>query len=67
MGQNFSEFFTQHVIPLSLIVFPLEIPNFLTKEECEHLIKKAEETGLILSEVSLPDAHTTTDNFASEL
>ncbi|XP_078365033.1 transmembrane prolyl 4-hydroxylase-like [Oculina patagonica] len=43
-----------------------EIPDFLTKEECEHLTKKAEETGLILSEVSLPDEQNTTDKFASD-
>ena len=44
----------------------IEIPDFLTKEECEHIIRKATETGLALSEVKLPDEETTTDKFASK-
>ena len=43
-----------------------EIPDFLTKEECEHIIRKATEAGLALSEVKLPDEKNTTDKFASE-
>lgn len=38
----------------------------MTKEECEHIIRKATETGLALSEVKLPDEEITTDKFASE-
>jgi len=38
----------------------------LTKEECEHIIRKATETGLALSEVKLPDEETTIDKFASK-
>ena len=45
--------------------YVLEIPDFLTKEECEHIIRKATETGLALSEVKLPDEEIT-DKFASE-
>ena len=52
-------------IKFSLDYF-LEIPDFLTKEECEHIIRKATETGLALSEVKLPDEEITTDKFASE-
>ena len=37
----------------------------MTKEECEHIIRKATETGLALSEVKLPDEEIT-DKFASE-
>ena len=47
-------------------LFFLEIPDFLTKEECEHIIRKATEIGLTLSEVKLPDEEITTDKFASE-
>ena len=50
-----------------LFIFSLEIPNFLTKEECEHLIQKAKETGLVLSEVALPEEQDEEDKFASEL
>ncbi|PFX31382.1 Transmembrane prolyl 4-hydroxylase [Stylophora pistillata] len=39
-----------------------EIPNFLTKEECQHIIQKAKETGLELSEVESPEEQ---DKFAS--
>ena len=42
----------------------LEIPNFLTEEECQHIMQKAKETGLELSEVALPEEQ---DKFASEL
>lgn len=38
----------------------------MTKEECEHIIRKATETGLALSEVKLPDEETTIDKFASK-
>lgn len=38
----------------------------MTKEECEHIIRKATDTGLALSEVKLPDEETTTDKFASK-
>ena len=41
----------------------LEIPNFLTEEECQHIMQKAKETGLELSEVALPEEQ---DKFASE-
>ena len=55
------------MIPLNfLLIFFLEIPDFLTKEECDHIIRKATETGLALSEVKLPDEEITTDKFASE-
>lgn len=44
-----------------------EIPDFLAQEECEHLIKKAEETGLTLSEVGLPEENSThVDKLASK-
>ena len=52
--------------PYLFIVYSLEIPDFLTKEECEHIIQKATETGLALSEVKLPEEENTTDKFASE-
>ncbi|RMX59582.1 hypothetical protein pdam_00003641 [Pocillopora damicornis] len=39
-----------------------EIPNFLTEEECQHIMQKAKETGLELSEVALPEEQ---DKFAS--
>lgn len=48
------------------IVYFLEIPDFLTEEECEHIIRKATETGLTLSEVKLPEEENATDKFASE-
>lgn len=41
----------------------LEIPHFLTEEECQHIMQKAKETGLELSEVALPEEQ---DKFASE-
>lgn len=50
-----------------LLVAFLEIPDFLTKEECEHIILKATETGLALSEVKLPDEEIKSDKFASEI
>ncbi|KAJ7360407.1 prolyl 4-hydroxylase [Desmophyllum pertusum] len=57
---------THEMITRALKPPVFEIPNFLTKEECEHLIQKAKETGLILSEVALPEELTTTpDKFAS--
>ena len=52
--------------PYFCLVYFLEIPDFLTKEECEHIIRKATEIGLTLSEVKLPDEEITTDKFASE-
>ncbi|XP_068679566.1 transmembrane prolyl 4-hydroxylase-like [Montipora foliosa] len=39
-----------------------EIPDFLTKEECEHLIKRAEKVGLTLSEVGLTEENNTNAN-----
>ncbi|XP_074616194.1 transmembrane prolyl 4-hydroxylase-like [Acropora palmata] len=43
-----------------------EIPNFLTNEECDYLIKRAEKTGLTLSEVVVPtESHTDKDDFAN--
>lgn len=49
------------------IIFFWEIPNFLTNEECDYLIKRAEKTGLTLSEVVVPtESHTDKDDFASK-
>lgn len=36
------------------MLFPLEIPNFLSTEECEHVIKLAGKMGLYES-TTLPD------------
>lgn len=36
------------------MLFPLEIPNFLRTEECEHIIKLAGKMGLYES-TTLPD------------
>jgi len=57
---------THEIITRSLKPPVFEIPDFLTQEECEHLIKKAEETGLTLSEVGLPEENSThVDKFAT--
>ena len=56
---------TNNCTPVLLIFF-LEIPNFLTSEECEHLIQKAKEAGLIFSEVALPEEQNKIDKFDSE-
>lgn len=43
-------------LPLQILFyyFPLEIPNFLSAEECEHIIKLAGKKGLYES-TTLPD------------
>lgn len=41
-----------------------EIPDFLRREECEHLIHKAKDAGLTLSEVRLPEESNHRDKFS---
>ncbi|XP_022780996.1 uncharacterized protein LOC111322197 [Stylophora pistillata] len=53
---------THKIITRALKPPVFEIPNFLTKEECQHIIQKAKETGLELSEVESPEEQ---DKFAS--
>lgn len=48
------QFFFNLPLQILLCYFPLEIPNFLSAEECEHIIKLAGKMGLYES-TTLPE------------
>lgn len=47
-------FFFKSATSNTFMLFPLEIPNFLSAEECEHIIKLAGKMGLYES-TTLPE------------
>ncbi|KAM7450278.1 prolyl 4-hydroxylase [Porites harrisoni] len=55
---------THRIITRALKPPVFEIPDFLTREECEHLIQKANDAGLTLSEARLPEESAHRDKFS---